>query len=500
MVHGKRQEPVKRWRAEIQPDGRVAAVQDGWLMPVPALIVAGKGQRWLGVNLDKDLTLKAHRDEVVDRTVKGMRRVGALTHSHGGMDARAQRHAIFHVWSKISYACEVWTSCEWGYRRKLRQALSQACARALHVPTSARQLFTMGEMGVRGPTAELYRQVVAWYCELLVMPQDEACAWAYAVSREAYEDGAARQQDSCLYGWRRPPPVHNWCSMAHAVLRDIGKPEAWSEGRAWLAPKLRLLTGKDLPAAGEMRGVAHMWRRLARDLGMSIVDKWAADTWRQDVLATPQLGLFARLHPRLEFARYLDEAPNDDRATHLRTRLRAGLYPLAQVMAHRGPEAEMGDGFCILCGQGVEDGEHFVMRCPALAPARGNLWARLRGACRSDAMKAHLDGHDAAVRDRVVLCLVLGGDLCDLDGCTDMMISWNRARRLEQQLPPGVGHPAGDRVRALRTSGHVLTLMERLRRKLLARAGVPAGWLGRPEYAAPERPGGRGQRDRRPPG
>ena len=61
---------------------------------------------------------------------------------------------------------------------------------------------------------------------------------------------------------------------------------------------------------------------------------WAEAQWRTAVATSHTLTLFARLHPYMRYARYLDcvHAPH---ATRLHARLRSGTYPLAEHTAYR---------------------------------------------------------------------------------------------------------------------------------------------------------------------
>ena len=187
------------------------------------------------------------------------------------------------------------------------------------------------------------------------------------------------------------------------MLDQMDLMDIWRDGREWLARHFAEVqgdgdgsggddddsVGDELPEPAAMSDPDELakWRSRVRALARVMARKWGQAQWREEVASHGTLQLYAKLHPNLEFARYLDACVYDKEATKLRTRLRANTYPLGWVVARWFPWVDADS--CPLCGHrtqlgdAAEDVEHFVLKCPALATPRGNLDADVMAACRS---------------------------------------------------------------------------------------------------------------------
>ena len=102
-----------------------------------------------------------------------------------------------------------------------------------------------------------------------------------------------------------------------------------------------------------------------------------------DALASKSsLSVYADLGHRADLgpAKYLHDTYNRE-GVRLMTKARLGhLLLMKNVATIR--KWRPGAGMCLACRTGIEDVDHFVMRCPALEPCRRNLHRRLQEALR----------------------------------------------------------------------------------------------------------------------
>ena len=229
------------------------------------------------------------------------------------------------AYANLLYCCEVWGECGQGAENHeaTRTSLAAACTRVLDV-RGAPGLYAIGELGLLNPTARMYSQRLAFWFDLLLQPPTRYTRWTYQCSLRAYNSG---------YGGI------TWCRATHAMLQHMGPPYtlAWAAGdvarqRQWLTNHM----GEAPPSPSELQDQSCYlrWRKQVRVAARHLVREWAEAQWRAAVATSHTLTLFARLHPYMRYARYLDcvHAPS---ATRLRARLRSGTYPLAEHMAYR---------------------------------------------------------------------------------------------------------------------------------------------------------------------
>jgi hypothetical protein len=251
---------------------------------------------------------------------------------------------------------------------------------------------------------------------------------------------------------------------------------AWSDGDVeaqwqWLSDAALSRGLTPLPPRAELVDItAYMSTRDAvRELATTIVAEWSQLCWRATVATKSSLKWYAALHPNLELARHL-HSTHDIVALHLRILLRGNIYPLAAVQARivrTSPEAHVEAARCRLCGAAVEDLPHFLLRCPRLDAARGNVQVALRRVCHHPRVLDLIpDATPAADSDgeMVLLALVLGGDLTHHAGLGSFMLPKSRASRDAGAC--GV-HPALDRLAALNAGAKVLRALHDARTQWL---------------------------------
>ena len=450
------------WKVWTGPWGHVRLVPDGELQRTTSMTRAASTP-YLGVEVDSRATLRAHRQTTHEKTRRELRRAGAVVSSHGVYSPRIGVLSLHSAYSHLLYCCEVWSECGPNQPTHVATAtaLGRACARVLEVQ-GAPHLYATGELGMLSPTARIYQQRLALWMELLTQPPTRYTQWVYVCSLRAYSNG-----------YEGP----TWCKSTHAMLHHLGGEftAAWADGdlegqRQWLAAQLQ----RNLPAPADVLELPSYrpWRARLRRKASALVQEWASEQWRAQVQQSHTLRLFAKLHPRLQFARYLDcvHAPA---ATRLRAQLRSGWYPLQEHLAykrsgHRTDSDQYRDeARCKLCGAPQETVPHFVLHCPVLAHARAGasglgLRATIEGACTHPDVRALLT--PAAVTDDDLLALTLGGDLSDRRGLESFMQPGSEAAK-----HPDTPHPARDRLAALAATGPILTALHAERTSLLAR-------------------------------
>lgn len=476
LVTSMNQQPQPWWRVD---EATGTLVENGMLKRVTHV------KRYLGMYVEANGSMQEQRRRSMRAASTAWKQCGAAVSSHGLYCPRIGVQLIHNACGHLLFGCEVWGATGRDDASALT-ALTQSCARILEAP-GAPKLYVRGELGLMTPTGTMYSQRLAYWFELLLQPPTRYTKWMYQLLLATYVDqhynGGA-----------------NWCKGTHHMLMHMSQGEgsaaaafagAWADGdldaqRHWLQGAL----GTTLPAASAVL-TSHTyspWRRLARSQAAIMVRDWEEQRWRQQLRNSHTLELFAALHPRLQFAGFLDSVHTPD-ATRLRVRLRSGNYPLRAHTAYRqahnrahGAEYRRA-AICPLCNNAPETVAHFVLHCPVLQAVRGDLPRRLLGVCKHPALRQLLvPPHKRQPEELVLLALVLGGDLSLRPGLEDFMEKAGPARR-DQSCP----HPARDRLAALQLTADILLDLERERSRRLTPIAATPRPRGRPHSS--ERPG-----------
>ena len=475
---------------------RVADGVGGALLVAEGAIPQHAEHKYLGVVVNTDMDFREHRKKAHAATQSLLRRVGAETRTYGVYDPRLTVLALHHAYSGMLFASEVWSSVtlKGSEVMKTRMELVHCGARALAVPYRTVGEFVLGELGLQPPEARLATARLAYWFTLLVQPPHAYTRHAYRLSVATH---AGRPVD-------KPRKETTWAGEMRCLLlamqselRDCGgEPTerseallaslegAWADGdagkqRAWLSAEMVARNRGALPAVPRMT-VAKEYRstrRAVRKMAESLVAEWAEECWRGKVASRKTLRWYKDLQPNLVMARHLDSARDVD-TLKLRVKLRANIYPLAAVRGTwgtvAGTAARAEKVRCKLCDADVaEDLPHFLLRCPALAAARGDLPALFKSVCTHPAVLAAVPDEvpeAEGVGERELLALMLGGDLTHLPGLEHFMFSAAEVRRGRHMGP----HPATDRLAALRAGGKVLRALHEARQACVDEAGVEA--------------------------
>jgi hypothetical protein len=461
--------------------------------------------KYLGVWVGADMNFADHRRAVHAATRSALGRVGAETMTYGVYDPRLAAQTLHHAYSVLLYAAEVWSSVtlRGGEAEKTLVALAHCAARALQVDTRTARDFLLGELGFVSPAAKLAAARLAYWCELLVQPPHRYTRHAYLLSAATYAggDGNAGGHTVTWAGEIRQllqamhhaiaggAPTEQSAALADTIAG------AWAGGdvgrqREWLSAAMVARHGDPLPPATTMTVVEEYWatRTAVRKFAEGLVADWAQECWRASVASHSSLRWYAYLQPNLVLAQHLNST-SDLEALKLRVELRGNVYPLAAVRGRWGTAAgtpQRAEAVsCKVCGGPDEENlPHFLLRCPALAHARGDLPAVFQGVCKHPAVLAVIPGQVPAPEEpgeRVLLALLLGGDLTHHAGLAQFMLSAGQVRRDDHDGR----HPAQDRLAALRAGGRVLRALHRARGQVLgSRPSAQGGAAADPAQAA----------------
>ena len=446
------------------------------------------GHRYLGVQVKASMDYKAHRKKTHAKVRSALGRVGAETRTYGVYDPRLAAQTLHHAYSAMLYASEVWSAAKLRSTEveKTRRALAQCAARALKLSSHTCHDFLLGELGFATPAAKLAAARLAYWFQLIIQPDHHFTRHMYTMSLATCEQGYTRQ-------WVNTNPVHTWCAEVRDLLYDMRHEVApiqtdtarlltrelqvaWAGGDPlaqwhWLSALAQRRGQAELPPRSALAEPELYWatRRRVRELAQDVVAEWAQECWRASVATHPSLRWYAALHPNLTLAAHLHTA-HDVAALHLRVRLRANVYPLEAVKARRTHRhSDAGYAAAVQCrhcgGPEAENLPHFLLRCPSLAGARGDLLAQLRRLCTHRTVRALIPAAmppPGGAGEDVLLALMLGGDLSHHPGLSGFMCTAGEARRVQ----PTGRHPSDDRREALRAMGTVLRRLDEARAAL----------------------------------
>jgi hypothetical protein len=470
-------------------------VHEGVLRPVEH-IAQRQGHKYLGVHVKATMNYAQHRKKAHARVRSALGRVGAETRTYGVYDPRLAAQTLHHAYCGMLYAAEVWGSAKLrgGEVEKTRKSLVQCAARALELNPHTCHDFLLGELGFVTPAAKLAAARIAYWFELLVQPDHKYTRHAYVMDLATTERGYTQQ-------WARSPKVPSWSAEVRDLLQDMHQevaplqsPEAqllagqlgqaWAGGDPeaqwhWLSALAQSRGQAELPPRSALTDPELGWatRLRVRKMAQEMVAEWAQECWRASVASRSSLKWYAQLHPNLTLAKHLNSG-DCVVALKLRVRLRANVYPLAAVQARRthrhGAPGYAAAVRCRLCGgPEAENLPHFLLRCPSLAAARGDLLATLRAVCKHPQVRALIPAAvppAGGAGEIVLLALMLGGDLSHHPGLKGFMFTTGEARRVQAEGR----HPSDDRKAALAAMGVVLRALDTAREALL-RANINNG-------------------------
>jgi hypothetical protein len=214
----------------------------------------------------------------------------------------------------------------------------------------------------------------------------------------------ARRDEACLRFWYRLRHVDCKRLLFRVFCRrsqDSGRGEAalsWCHGARDVFERYGLQDFFDGRRKLDEDGHVVDWRQLVREA----VRTRDLALWREDVADKSTLQLYARITRAPAVAAYL-HSPHRE-AVGVMSRARAGCLPVMQRIAEWArlpPSAAR----CLMCDGGVvEDVEHMLLECPAMATERARFVSGLRArlapympAPEVECLLQRMDDNDAAI-------------------------------------------------------------------------------------------------------
>ena len=461
---------------EVTDDGLY--VRASGVCPKTTKLSKATGDAYLGTTVTPTANMRPQAKAAHKATRANLSRVGSIASTYGRHDPRITTIVLHQAYSYLLFGAEVWATKNDALHADTLKSIAHTAARALDLPRRTSRAFLLGELGLRAPRTVLFGAKVMYWAELIIQPD-------YRYQRQCYRMDLATYVASEARGARWP----TWCSELIAMLRHIADTTRRAPA-LWVPPSVRWLldgwAGADveeqhaqLQLALQRLGLPQVPQRqdlhdheaycearaTVRAMASRAVNDWGELVWRWAAAQHHSLRFFRRLHTKRECARRLMRV-SDVTATKLVTKLRANVYPLAEVTAHVHHRDHGADyarhARCRLCNSGEpEDLPHFLLHCRALRRVRGDLSAKFLTVCRSHAVRRVLRDPQLVRRNAALLHAMLAGDMRELG-----LELWSLRRR---EVPEGVQvHPALDRIAVQKVAAAEVKALVEARRGLIA--------------------------------
>lgn len=358
------------WRFSFNYDKCAVVVFDNKKMPVPKygkcevdcscgfhwklgerLIKQERSYKYLGMELDTQLTQAEFRDRIYLKARANISKVWSMGMSNGSLSVKASINLYEAlVRSVVEYGAEVWKEINWEDGERIQREMGRRILRC-HGKTPNEAV--LGELGWwRLKTRREFLKLKYWI-RLSLMDEARLVRQVYLASKDKY---LTRRRT-------------NWCSEIHKLVVKYGLQDIWLNEDLIKHPMSLDANQRTVPR------VKKYWEGVLFEK----VQKVEEEEWRKMACRKKKLRTYITFKKKLEFESYL-LSEKDKFGRYLLTGLRSGTNKLRiETGRWKRPIEKEHERLCLQCHNGeIEDERHFLLRCSRFQDLRKEMFDNIR--------------------------------------------------------------------------------------------------------------------------
>ena len=319
------------------------------------LIVETATYKYLGIELDKNLTFFEFKNRVAEKAKKNRARIWHMGMKSGDLSVKAS----INLWdalvkSILEYGAAIWGAQDWNEAEIIQHEMGRRILRCHGKTTNEAVLGELGWWSMRA-RREFIR--LKYWINILLMEEIRLVKQVYRYSRQI-----------CIQKLILKQKNDSWLKDLYELIKKYGLYDLWQNEELVRNP----------PDFKEEKTEANLKRYWKRNLSQ-IIQNREEKQWKADMAGQPKLRTYRQFKEKLQLEEYLMTQSNKQ-GRYLLTSIRTGTNKL-RIETGRWKKEKKDERFCMVCMSGeIEDEKHFVLDCEAYQHARQILFNQIQQA------------------------------------------------------------------------------------------------------------------------
>jgi len=303
--------------------------------------------KYLGMELDTQLTQGEFRKRIHDKARVNVKRVWAMGMRHGSLSVLAGINLYKAlVRSILEYGAEVWKDIKWEEGERIQREMGRRILRC-HGKTTNEAV--LGELGWWKLRARRDFLKLKYWIKICLMEDTRLVRKVYLLSRERYLKRRTK----------------NWCSDVHKLVLRYGLQPIWQDEALIKNPV----------GLNPNHSVLKYWEGVL----LAKVHQKEEEDWKKGCSRKEKLRTYRTFKTKLVLENYL-LSEKEKQGRYLLTKLRVGTNKLRiETGRWKRPVEKLHERICTQCQNGeVEDEKHFLLRCNRYQQLREELFTSIQ--------------------------------------------------------------------------------------------------------------------------